>query len=272
VRGRPIRVLSIGQGMRFTSSHSFRTLRALLFRRNYIGSSQVLGFPSRSISCRQQRTSRTRPFQATARRRGCSKSDATTARCLNRDIRRQYHRVMSLPFVLPGKWDTIPDGVGFTDAIAHNPQVETHCGRCFGTGHELLAPDTLCPRCKGSGRGTRRFFQNEAPVMEGEVSPSGWGRCPCCGFRFLLTETPLDGFTPRALRPEDTDHTCHLTIAWRRTAAAFTRLRGRVLMEKAGGALAGLGDIVGAGTWAYARRARFSPGSHMAGFQPYEMM
>ena len=97
-------------------------------------------------------------------------------------------RVVSLPFLLPGKWDIIPDGVEFTDANDHNPEVETECGRCGGLGHELLDPEIPCPQCKGSGRGTRRFFANESPIVDAEVSASGSCKCPCCSFRFLLTD------------------------------------------------------------------------------------
>jgi hypothetical protein len=34
----------------------------------------------------------------------------------------------------------IPDGVEFTDSNDYNPEVETECGCCGGTGQELLDP------------------------------------------------------------------------------------------------------------------------------------
>ncbi len=95
---------------------------------------------------------------------------------------------MSLPFLLPGNWDLIPDGVEFNDANDHNPEVETDCSRCGGEGHELLDPDVACPRCKGTGRSARRFFTNESPIVDAQVSASGQCKCPCCGFQFQLTD------------------------------------------------------------------------------------
>ena len=95
---------------------------------------------------------------------------------------------MSLTFLLPGKWDMIPDGVEFTTSNDHNPEVETECGRCGGTGHELLDPKIQCPSCKGTGRAAVRFFKNEAPTMDAELSASGLCKCPCCGFRFSVAD------------------------------------------------------------------------------------
>jgi hypothetical protein len=93
-----------------------------------------------------------------------------------------------LPFLLPGTWDLIPDGVDFSEANNHNPEVETECGRCSGSGRELASAKDACSQCQGTGHVTRSFFTNDTATMDASVNAAGWCKCPCCGFRFMLAD------------------------------------------------------------------------------------
>lgn len=81
----------------------------------------------------------------------------------------------------------------------HNPYVLQNCPRCKGSGRiskrcvsrgALTHTRCLCMHCLGSGTtGTiERYFENDATPATVSCDSDGWLTCPACGWRFNVKD------------------------------------------------------------------------------------
>jgi hypothetical protein len=85
----------------------------------------------------------------------------------------------------------------FTSENDHNPSYTVECSRCNGFGklftfrfeqQRRADDDRPCPTCRATGWVQKFLFDNENLPVEVDLSQDGWVKCPCCGWRFSVTD------------------------------------------------------------------------------------